>query len=238
MKQTVFGSLVAGAVALSGAANAAVLDFEAFTAGQIIDDEYAVSPPPGTIVMGVNLQSGPNAAIVFDTENTTGGDPDLGQPFSSPNPALDQNFNPGNVLILQERNNCNFTTGFCSVPDDQAGSPAGEFEFVFNSVVTLQSLDFFDIEFNENNNDPDSEVRLYDINDVEILPDTFFVPNTGGDNQWNQLVFGDVTGVKRLVVEMNGSGAIDNLTFVPVPAAVWLFGSALAGLGWMRRRRS
>ena len=23
---------------------------------------------------------------------------------------------------------------------------------------------------------------------------------------------------------------------VPVPAAVWLFGSALAGLGWMRRR--
>ena len=25
---------------------------------------------------------------------------------------------------------------------------------------------------------------------------------------------------------------------VPVPAAVWLFGSALAGLGWMRRRQS
>jgi len=26
-------------------------------------------------------------------------------------------------------------------------------------------------------------------------------------------------------------------TVVPVPAAVWLFGSALAGLGWMRRRK-
>jgi len=25
---------------------------------------------------------------------------------------------------------------------------------------------------------------------------------------------------------------------VPVPAAVWLFGSALAGLGWLRRKRS
>ena len=25
-------------------------------------------------------------------------------------------------------------------------------------------------------------------------------------------------------------------TVVPIPAAVWLFGSALAGLGWMRRR--
>jgi hypothetical protein len=32
--------------------------------------------------------------------------------------------------------------------------------------------------------------------------------------------------------------ALDNIavTAVPVPAAVWLFGSALAGLGWMRRK--
>ncbi|MGI9291169.1 MAG: VPLPA-CTERM sorting domain-containing protein [Gammaproteobacteria bacterium] len=28
-----------------------------------------------------------------------------------------------------------------------------------------------------------------------------------------------------------------SLTAVPVPAAVWLFGSALAGLGWMKRRQ-
>jgi len=27
-----------------------------------------------------------------------------------------------------------------------------------------------------------------------------------------------------------------SITVIPVPAAVWLFGSALAGLGWMRRR--
>jgi hypothetical protein len=26
------------------------------------------------------------------------------------------------------------------------------------------------------------------------------------------------------------------LNIVPIPAAVWLFGSALAGLGWMRRK--
>ncbi len=30
--------------------------------------------------------------------------------------------------------------------------------------------------------------------------------------------------------------AAGNLTVVPVPAAVWLFGSALAGLGWFRRK--
>jgi hypothetical protein len=34
------------------------------------------------------------------------------------------------------------------------------------------------------------------------------------------------------------STAIDNISVstVPIPAAVWLFGSALAGLGWMRRK--
>lgn len=33
---------------------------------------------------------------------------------------------------------------------------------------------------------------------------------------------------------------LDNIvvTAVPVPAAVWLFGSALAGLGWMRRKQT
>ena len=28
------------------------------------------------------------------------------------------------------------------------------------------------------------------------------------------------------------------ITAVPIPAAIWLFGSALAGLGWMRRRKT
>jgi hypothetical protein len=31
------------------------------------------------------------------------------------------------------------------------------------------------------------------------------------------------------------SGGITSMPAVPIPAAVWLFGSALAGLGWLRR---
>jgi hypothetical protein len=40
--------------------------------------------------------------------------------------------------------------------------------------------------------------------------------------------------------EVFGSLAVDNVTVnvVPLPAAVWLFGSALAGLGWIRRKQS
>ncbi|MDB4307867.1 VPLPA-CTERM sorting domain-containing protein, partial [Gammaproteobacteria bacterium] len=38
----------------------------------------------------------------------------------------------------------------------------------------------------------------------------------------------------------NDLQAIDNIVIatVPIPAAVWLFGSALAGLGWMRRKQT
>ena len=54
------------------------------------------------------------------------------------------------------------------------------------------------------------------------------------------------TNLQRLEIYGGGQphiGAIaaDNIavvTAVPVPAAVWLFGSALAGLGWIRRKLS
>lgn len=59
-----------------------------------------------------------------------------------------------------------------------------------------------------------------------------------------------LTGTVTAGHDCNGSGSVGcltddsvrmNLTFaqatvVPLPAAVWLFGSALAGLGWLRRR--
>jgi hypothetical protein len=45
------------------------------------------------------------------------------------------------------------------------------------------------------------------------------------------LTSGPITGVVP---------ALDNITLqaVPVPAAAWLFGSALAGLGWLRRKQT
>jgi len=235
MKSTPKVAICAFLMCLASAANAVVLDFEGFLAGQIIDDEYA----PGVTISADNLSSGPDAAIIFDTDSPTGGDTDLGAPFSSDNAALSDNFYPGKVLIIQETNDCNFVTGFCSVPDDEGSQPAGEFEFIFNKAVTLESLDFFDIEFNENDNNPDSEIHLFDISDNEIFIGSYFVPNTNGDNKWNQLDFSSASGVKRMVIEMKGSGAIDNLeyTVVPVPAAIWLFGSGLIGLVGIARRK-
>jgi len=222
--------------AMAGSTSAAVLDFEGFAAGQIIDDEYA----PDVLISGINLSTGPDVALIFDTTdlNPAGGDYDLVGPFGTNNPALNGNFEPGNVLIIQERNDCDFQAGFCRTPDDEGSRPGGEFEFVFSTDIVLESLDFFDIEAVEDNNNPNSQIRLYDSADNEIMAGMFFVPGTGGDNKWNQLDFGSVSGVRRIVVELNGSGAIDNLTYqvIPIPAAAWLFGSALGLLGWMRFR--
>lgn len=65
-------------------------------------------------------------------------------------------------------------------------------------------------------------------------------PNIWGstvlDNRW--------TGLEYVVFQSDLNDAffsgLDNITLtaVPVPAAVWLFGSALAVLGWTRRKQS
>ncbi|MEE4186063.1 MAG: thrombospondin type 3 repeat:Cna B-type [Gammaproteobacteria bacterium] len=229
MKNIIKTSLAVALIDTS--ASAAVIDFEGFASGRIIDDEYA----PAVTISARNFSAGPDFAVIFDTDNPTGGDNDLGAPFNSLNAGLTQDYRPGNVLIIQERNNCKLTAGFCTVADDEGSRPAGQIRFTFASPVILQSLDFFDIETDETN-PKKSAVQLFDINDKEILAGTFSVPSTGGDNLWSQLVFGNVEGVKRLKITMAGSGAIDNLTYVPVPAAVWLFGSALIGLWGLRRR--
>jgi hypothetical protein len=42
----------------------------------------------------------------------------------------------------------------------------------------------------------------------------------------------------RLVPKAGDAYRISSLTFVPIPAAAWLFGSALGLLGWMRRKQA
>lgn len=48
------------------------------------------------------------------------------------------------------------------------------------------------------------------------------------------VVLGDALGDAIAFATLSDSVAV---SAVPVPAAVWLFGSALAGLGWLRRKQ-
>ena len=232
-------SLIAGAFvcALLPYANADVINFDDLAPGTIVDSEYDSIVD----ISVVNLGGGPDLGVVFDTTDTTpsGGDYDLVGPFNTYNPALSQSFETGNVLIIQEHDkSCDTNT--CTNPDDEGSRPAGTFYFDFKTVITLESIDFFDVETAENGKSGNNAIRLFDADNNEIMPDTYFTPDTGGDNMWDQLVFENVSGVKRIELNLGGSGAIDNITFtvVPVPAAMWLFGSGLIGLIALARRKA
>ncbi len=214
-------------------ASATVIDFEGLLAGRIIDDEYA----DDVNVRVENYGGGPDVGVVFNTNQPTGGDVDLGGPFDSLNDALQDRYRPGNVLIIHERYDCG--QNYCDEPDDEGSRRAGAFFFDFVAAVTLESIDFFDVETDENGSRPENAIRLFDAADNEIMPGMFYTPDTGGDNMWGQLEF-NVGGVKRIELNMGGSGAIDNITYsvIPIPSAVWLFGSGLVGLVVLARRKS
>jgi hypothetical protein len=147
----------------------------------------------------------------------------------------DSNFLPGNVLIIQENDIGCGIGGICDQPDDEGSRPTGYLSFVFSQAVEILSLDFFDIEFEENG--AEGVIQFFDELNAPIAQDTYFTSNTG-DNTWSRLSFAGITGVHRLVVNLHSSGAVDNLVYnvVPAPAAFWVFGAALIGfIGFSRR---
>jgi hypothetical protein len=63
----------------------------------------------------------------------------------------------------------------------------------------------------------------------------------GSFNYKSELEIGSTTTAKYAAAQIQSTGTgeqSDWVAAVPVPAAVWLFGSALAGLGFMRRRNA
>lgn len=85
-------------------ASAAVLDFEGFDPGRIIDDQHA----PDLTINAINLRLGRDIARIFDTAdlNPAGQDIHLVGPFDSLNSTSPDELNPGNVLIIHARHDC------------------------------------------------------------------------------------------------------------------------------------
>ena len=241
-RQRPFWGVMAAAVSalliLSPAANAweinfnenhlaATPDINGIPQGLIIDNEYAT---PGNITGDSSLTATftgrwkdgsandtngwRRPLVLFDSNNPTGGDGDLGAPFT--HVTTGQVKNPGNILIIHEQySGCRNsggssvvgytnTNGYtqnavsCDNPDDNASG--GRFEINFNKDITLSSIDFFDIEGAETTND--NEIKLFDANGNQIMDNAFYTPDTGGDNKWAAVDFGDIggTGGSRLGV--------------------------------------
>ena len=108
--------------------------------------------------------------------------------------------NLGKVLIISE-------DGDQHDPDDNASG--GTFTFTFDDPASVEALTFLDIE-------ETATVKFFDT-DGNLIEKVQVGPTA--NNGQLQACF-DVEGVARMEVTLNGSGAIDNLTFdMPPPAS-------------------
>lgn len=217
---------IASTTLMAGAAHAApvTLTFDSLSAGDVVTGQF-----PGVTV---SATGGSGQAIVFDTDSPTGGDDDLGSPLTRVGPD-EGSVAAGNVLIISE-------DGDLNDPDDNGSG--GVFTFDFDGVVTF--LGFDGVDFTDAG--ANLIVTLFDDAGDTLFSYDFAANSMAsvGDNEYYSFfttVFGSgIAGVALATIELTGSGAIDNLTFdaaIPVPGALPLLLSGIAGLGFASRRK-
>lgn len=129
-----------------------------------------------------------------------------------------------------------------SDPDFIAAGATG-LVFDLDEASSRATLSFdFDvnaINFIYGGNDGVFDVSAYDVNGNIV--DSFFQDNTG-DGQLAGPITLAGTGIRNIVWQDPGSrsAAIDNITLttIPIPGAIWLFASAIAGLFGLRRLKA
>lgn len=182
-----------------------IIDFEAYSAGEIVSEIAISNPFENAQVNGITMAfPNQNAAMVFDSSNPTGGDFDIGTPneiYNGPgigNGGASNDTALNNVLILSEDLDSND-------PDDIFEIGASFFfDFSANNNVTLNSFDILDIEESSH----PTVVALYDINSNIIFSSEIAA---GGDNSKTTVDLENTTNVAFMEIIMNSSGAIDNI---------------------------
>jgi hypothetical protein len=133
-----------------------VIDFEGLSSGDVIDEQF-----DGVTISAQrdgDLDSSENDAMIFDTDNTTGGDSDL-------------SFNGvGNAFIISEDNDS-------SDADDNAGG--GTLTFDFDVPSEVLSINVLDVE------ETGGTIDLFDIDGGLI--NTIDIP-AAGDNSQQELI--------------------------------------------------
>ena len=75
-----------------------------------------------------------------------------------------------------------------------------------------------------------------DVQFTDVSPD-LTGPIINGLTTWAAISSDGLGGQTEIALTLVEDRRV-RLSIVPIPAAVWLFGSALAGLGWMKRKRA
>ncbi|MCP4928101.1 MAG: VPLPA-CTERM sorting domain-containing protein [Gammaproteobacteria bacterium] len=243
-----FTMLLAIGGLLSGAANAAALQFDISTTVTVADDSYDGPYQVSDTITGT---------FIVDDDTANGG------PGSDPGPGT----NPGheytsfwefngapysvNLLDVQEGTSFSSDTqavvvndGLAITADDTGGMiPDGTYDWI--EILGATTSDYCPLPGGDCSGDPNS-ILVADGEEwtlaIFATDDSWF---TGGGipqslpGSYTAFLIGfdfDAVGNEIGVV----LAPVDTLTVtaVPVPAAVWLFGSALAGLGWLRRKQT
>ena len=175
----------------------------AFQTGETIAEQYTGI---GLHISAINNDGDhPDKVILFDTANPTGGDDDL----LTPNPMVAGNDTAlGFVMIIAENDGDTMPMdGLVDDPDDEAAG--GTIFFRFDSDVTILSATVLDVDANEVD-----FWRFLDKDDNEIAKIT--IPDLPNGNV--QLISPNISGVRRAMLQLGGSGAITALRFCPDPA--------------------
>lgn len=171
-----------------------VINFNKYAKGTIVSEVTSANGVGPIGVYGSNPKySGKNAAMIFDTSNPTGEDPDLKTPGYNNQADLQK------VLIVSEDLNT-------SDPDDSdyKGSSLS-FDFSKLGSVNICSFDVIDLEARQNEY---SKIEFFGING-KISESALPMP---GDNGVATASLG-VAGVVKMLITLNGSGAVDNIKF-------------------------
>ena len=205
---------------------AETIDFEGLPVGSTVDQVFGDGGSGPILVTGLNpIFPVPNAAVIFDSANPTGGDFDLGTPNNQcpgggPGNGTDPAVGPGgafenctpleNVLIIQNRKCLEGVQADCPDDLDFSARDGATITLDFSSLgsVTVDSINVIDID----GNGPDPRVELFD--EFSNLLDSFSIPQTPG-NGVAVVSLGPTSNVVRMVVHLNGSGAFDNIIFQP-----------------------
>lgn len=234
-------ALVACGFASGAAAIPTVLSFDdvSLLHGSIVTDQYAGA---NVSIMATNVGGGPGLAVAFDSSlsGTRDSDLEFGNGWSGGNLAPDTVLD--NLLIVQE-NNIGCGDGRCDEPDDEGSRPAGTLIFEFDIPVLSFGFDLVDVEDTMAEN---GSITFYDgFSTVNIAMMDFLAGFQLGDNSANRVepfLVADLLGIDqidRVDINMGGSGAVDNVTFEPVPepTTATLMGLGLTALAALGRRR-
>lgn len=222
-----------------------IIDFDTsptgpISAGDAVTNQYSAWGVTFQYKKSSRSQSGLSLWAFDSSANQNGIDDDLETPgdgsvgagnttsdWANNNYIFGNSSGANNVLIIQE-------SGNTTTPDDNARG--GIMNVIFDNVVTFNDIGILDID-DLGGNRPNSYIRFY--NDLDGLINPTYQIAELGNNSYQEVNF-DIGGVKRMEIELGGSGAITGFKFaaVPEPSTYGMIGAAfLGGLIYLRRRK-